>query len=160
MPSSVRSLRETWKYGTLVPSFDVASCWVTVEPLGVEERRGLLQLLGRALPDRAERERDRRGVVVDRQEVVVRLVGIDRGGAGVAELRQPGQFLALPRPVLVRQHVEPAADVVEFVEDDVVAASAQWPASDLRSVGSKSTSNLRSPFRKASKLAASSAPAG
>ena len=25
-------LRDTWKYGTLVPSFDVAKCWLTSRP--------------------------------------------------------------------------------------------------------------------------------
>ena len=162
MPFRARGPRATtWKYGIFVPSFDVASCWLTIEPFGVEERRRLLQLLGRPLAERAERERDGREVVVDRQEVVVRLVGIDGRGAG--DCRTSGSAGSSSRcqsPSLRRQHVEPVADVVELVEDDVVPGRRRRRRATSRSVGSNSTSNLRSPFRKPSKSAASSAPAG
>ena len=60
-------------------------------------------------------------VVVHGEEVVVRLVGLHGRGAGVGDLRHPRQLLARPGAVLAGQHVDPAADVVELVEEDVVA---------------------------------------
>ena len=58
------------------------------------------------------------------------------------------------------QDVEAVADVVELVEQDVVAASAQKPASDLRSVGSKRTSNSRAPLRKRLEVGRDQRPGG
>ena len=51
---SAGPLRDTWKYGILVPSFDVASCWLTVKPFGVEERGRCLSFSGWPLADRAD----------------------------------------------------------------------------------------------------------
>ena len=129
------------------------------EPLGIEERRGLLERLWRPLADRAQRERDRRDVVIDRQEVVVRLVRIDCGDIGVAKLRQAGEFLSRPASGCPGQETETAVDVVELVQDDVVARRRE--RGEGGSLGRlEEHVELRWPSRKASKLAASSAPAG
>ena len=84
---------------------------------GVEERRQALEGLGRALAGGAECERGRSQEVGDGEEVVVALGVVDRVGANTAELGHTGQRLARPALAGGRQHVEPALDVVEHVED-------------------------------------------
>ena len=95
------------------------------EALRVEVRRQLLELLRRALADRAEGEARRRQVVGDGQEVVVRLLVVHPARAHRAELGHPGQRLARPRPVLAGQDVDAVAHVVELVEQHVVEGRAE-----------------------------------
>ena len=95
------------------------------QPFGVEESGGLLELLRGRAADGAEGERGRHQVARRGQEEVVRLVRVDRRGVRRADLGRSFERLAEPLTVLVGQDVKPVADVVEFVEQEVILRRAQ-----------------------------------
>ena len=70
-----------------------------VQTLGVEERGELLELLGGTGADGAQSQGARGQEVGDVQEVVVRIVGVDRMGIYLAEFGQARQRLAVPPAV-------------------------------------------------------------
>ncbi len=104
------------------------------QPIGVEKRGELLERLGGTAADGAHRQRVRRQEVRCLQEIVVGILGVDGVRAHLAELGDARQRLAEPAAVLVRQHRDTAAHVVQLVEQHVVPrAVAEARATSARS---------------------------
>lgn len=107
------------KYGTFVPSFEVANC-CSVTSLGVEEGRHRLQLLGR-LADVDHQQRGRGQVVGGGHPQQVVAVRIDRADAGGAHGGHAVEEALLPAAFAQRgQHADLALHVAEQGDDEVL----------------------------------------
>src|SRR5438445_587057 len=101
-----------------------SGCWQTTAP-NKAGRWVSITPTSRApcLPRMVQIEAGGRQKVADVQEIVIRLVFIDRLGRDAAKLRH-GDRIALPASVFVRQPVNAAAHVIEFVEEQVMQRMA------------------------------------
>ena len=94
------------------------------QALRVEERREPLERLGRTAAGGAHRQGRRGQEAGGGEEIVVRVIGVDRMGARIDEIGQARHRLAVPSAIAVRQDLDPAPDVVQLVEEDEVPRRA------------------------------------
>ena len=142
-----------------VPSFEVASCWVTARPVASKNAGSCFSFSARALRRTLPSER-----LVGREEVG-RPSGSSRptrpastaDAATVAELRHARQRLARPRAVLAGGHVDAVLHVVELVQQDRVArravglraSGAVGRLEERVEAGARPSGSPRSPWRAA-----------
>ena len=155
----------TWKYGTRVPSSDVASCWLDGEAAASKNAGIGLSTSGSALvgADGAQRQRRRREVA-RRSSASSRRTRRrrPRRPTTVPSSGTPGSPRARPTAVRVRASARGRAvpDVVEHGEHEVRSASGAARERRRRSSARRAPSSSRSPARKSSSRAASREPGG
>ena len=95
------------------------------EALRLEEMRVLFEPLGGTLPDGPQREAGGSEVIGDGQEVVVRLIRVDRRDRRRTQLGPTRKFLAGPLASRASQLIDAVPDIVEFIQQQVVLSGGE-----------------------------------